>query len=100
MNLPPELHKALLDTQLITRYEITEDVFYTLERYVNDKIPTGGFLEAVLSNDLKEACMRADDVNQKIIFNIVKYIYNELPAICWGSPQRVNRWLSNSDEDY
>lgn len=52
----------------------------------------GGFLAAVLENDLAGAAARADHINIKIIPDIVKYIYNELPADCWGSPEAVKGW--------
>ena len=38
-------------------------------RYVEDGIEPGGFLEAVLCNDLKGAVMRADAINKARLFN-------------------------------
>lgn len=64
----------------------------SLDRYVNDGIPTGGFLQAVLENNLFEAFGRADADNQRNIKDIVSYIYNEIPAGCWGSKERVENW--------
>lgn len=72
-----------------------EDIKATLNRYVKDKIPTGGFLEAVLSNDLVGAVSRADSDNLQRIPEIVKYIYNNLPSGCWGDSETVTKWLSN-----
>ena len=74
--------------------EISEDVQGSLVRYRDQGIPTGGFLEAVLSNDLKEACGRADMHNRRVIFEIVSWCYNEMPAVAWGSPERVKAWLA------
>ena len=71
-----------------------EDIKASLDRYVNDKIPTGGFLEAVLSNNLVEAVGRADSNNIQRIPEIVKYIYNNLPSNCWGDKETVTKWLS------
>lgn len=65
----------------------------SLERYVNFKIKPGGFLTAVLENDLKEAFARADHINRYRMFEIVSYCYNEIPANCWGSKKAVNDWL-------
>lgn len=70
----------------------------TLKLYVEDRCPTGGFLRAVLSNDLTEACARADQRNQRQLHEIVTYIYNNLPMICWGSPEKVNAWLAKKEE--
>jgi len=79
---------------MMLNYDFVSDtVKESLARYVKHRIPTGGFLQAVLENNLKEACGRADDQNQATLFHIVSYIYNELPFNCWGSPERVRQWL-------
>lgn len=65
----------------------------SLARYVEQRIPCGGFLTAILSNDLKESFARADDQNINLIKEYVIYCYNEIPSICWGSPERVEAWL-------
>jgi len=64
-----------------------------ITEYVEDHIPPSGFLRAVLQNDLTEACSRADSVNIRILGAYVAYLYNEVPAICWGSPAKVAAWL-------
>jgi len=70
----------------------------SIDRYVQYGIPTGGFLRAVLANDLKEACGRADVYNQVALPCIVAYLYNECPATCWGSYDRVDLWLEKHEE--
>ena len=70
-----------------------QDIIETLERYATHRIPTGGFLHAVLENDLKAACERADNINRGRLFEIVSYCYNNLPAVSWGSPEKVQKWL-------
>ncbi len=67
----------------------------SLKRYVKQRIPTGGFLRAVLENDLFRAIDRADDDNRRDIHEICMYIYNEIPLTCWGSPEKVEQWLQN-----
>lgn len=62
-------------------------------RYVEYGILPGDFLIAVLSNDLKEACARADDDNRNRLFDIVSWFYNEAPSPCWGSPEKVRVWV-------
>lgn len=84
-------------SQNLNQDEHMKGIIATLRRYVDDKIPTGGFLQSVLSNDLTEACVRADDINRYILFDIVKYIYNNLPMNCWGSPEKVQRWLEKEE---
>jgi len=69
-----------------------------LDAYVKDGIPTGGFLRAVLSNDLKEAFGRADIENRTHMFEIVNYVYNDVPVRCQGSWKIVNAWLKMHEE--
>ncbi len=64
-----------------------------IDRYVNHGIPTGDFLRAVLENNLMEAIGRADDDNIKIIHNICRYVYNEIPMICHGNIEKVQKWI-------
>ncbi len=57
------------------------------------RVPTGDFLRAVLSNDLREAIGRADDGNLDALIHIVAYCYNDIPGHCWGTPEAVEGWL-------
>ena len=62
-------------------------------RYINERIPTGGFLRAVLENDLRTAVALADPINLGALRNIVAYAYEEIPAVAWGSRTAVAAWL-------
>lgn len=64
-------------------------------RYIGHGIPPGNFLTAVLSNDLKEACGRADDENKFALYRYVQFLYCDAPAGCWGSPERVEEWIKD-----
>lgn len=75
------------------KMRMPDDTKASLDRYVKEKIPTGGFLYAVLTNDLFEAVGRADIQNRHALFEICRYIYNELPLGCWGSVEKVSNWL-------
>lgn len=68
-----------------------------LDRYIGPRIPTGDFLYNVLTNNLYGACMTADKDNLKIIPTIIKYLYNEAPASCWGSEENVKIWLAREE---
>ncbi len=63
-----------------------------MDRWVKFGIRPGEFLSAVLSNNLREAFGRADDINQARMFDIVQYCYNEIPSPCWGSPEAMRTW--------
>lgn len=72
---------------------IPELTLSVLWRYVKSGIPTGSFLEAVLSNNLKHAVMTADAYNTVALVAIVAYIYNFVPSPCWGSPEKYQAWI-------
>ena len=75
---------------------IPHETIASLERYVKYHIPTGGFLKAVLTNDLMEAIHRADSFNLAALVDIVKYLYNDFPGNCWGSPEKYKEWTDRS----
>jgi hypothetical protein len=64
-----------------------------LDSYATDRAATGGFLRAVLENDLMRAMSRADLESRAALHDICVYVYNELPSGCWGDPETVRRWL-------
>lgn len=64
--------------------------------YVVHHTETGSFLDAVLANDLKEACGRADVYNRFALFQIVDWLYNHADSNCWGSRRKVDDWLANA----
>ena len=70
-----------------------------LARYIFDQCPTGGFLKAVLSNDLKEAYARADAGSERSMGAIVRVLYNHTPLACQGSPEIVQAWLAAKVDD-
>ncbi len=66
-----------------------------IRAYVEDRRPIGHFLTALLSNDLKNAALRADDANRAALADWVGFIYEYAPSNCWGSPEIVAAWLAN-----
>ena len=71
--------------------------YHTLESlklYISDGIPPGGFLTAVLENDLMGAFGRADSQNAAALFDICAYIHNCVPYRAHGSPERVRAWIT------
>lgn len=67
-----------------------------LDRYAKHRVPTGGFLRAVLEDKLFEAFNRADGENTRAMKEIVMYVWNDMPADCWGSKEKVDAWLKGS----
>lgn len=73
---------------------IRENTKAALERWVKHGIIPGDFLTAVIENDLMKAMGRADSYNRATIFQICSYLYNEAPATCYGSPEKVKAYAS------
>lgn len=64
-----------------------------MRRYVFDRIRTGSFLNAVLSNDLRTAVRRADPFNKHRLVGIIEFCENVLPPNAWGSEKHVDGWV-------
>lgn len=69
-------------------------VFAGLDRYTSRGVPTGDFLQAVISNDLKLAMRYADPWSMRALPAIVGWLYNEAPGNCWGSPKAYKEWTT------
>lgn len=76
---------------------LPEDTKDSIDRYVRQGVAPGGFLEAVIENDLKGACGAADETNLPALPAIVAYFYNECPARCWGAKGAMVKWLAHMD---
>ena len=74
---------------------IPERMHGGLTRWIEQGIPPGDFLQAVIKNDLAEACRRADDENQHLLFDYIKYFYNHAPPQCWGSEKNFKAWVES-----
>ena len=74
-------------------YDVPEHTMEALMRYVNDGIEPGGFLTAVLENDLVGAISRADILNTVHLKDIVMQVYWEIPSSAWGSAEKVKEWI-------
>ena len=67
---------------------------HQIDDYVKNHMPPGDFVKSVLSNNLIEAMMRADDINLHSLRDITLYVYNDIPSTCWGTPEKVEEWLN------
>ena len=80
-------------------FYIPEHMMGGIERYVNQGIPPGDFLRAVICNDLSGAVGRADDENIRNLPAYVAYFYNEAPGTCWGSIAKMVAWMERFAND-
>lgn len=71
-----------------------QDVIDALDAYAQRRQHPGGFLVAVLENDLRDAVGRADAASLAALPACVGYLYNRMPSGCHGSPAKVQAWLA------
>lgn len=74
--------------------DIPEHMHDALVAYIVQRVPPGGFLTAVLENNLMNAFGRADNENRRALFAYTKFLYNHAAISCYGSPEKVNAWLN------
>lgn len=72
---------------------VPEQLHEGLVRYLVHRVPPGSFLLAVLTNDLTRAIARGNDVCLAGLPALVRFLYHDAPAHCWGTPARVAKWL-------
>lgn len=73
---------------------IPEHTRNALLRYARNHIKAGGFIEALVSNDLMNAVGRADSVHKPIIGECVLWLMNQAPSGCFGSAAKYDEWIS------
>ena len=75
----------------------SEDIRKSLDAYVQQRRPLGGFLQAVIENNFMEAVGRADSRNVEQLVAIASYVYHDMPSTCHGSPARYAAWLKGPE---
>ena len=74
---------------------IPEHMHDAVRLYVERGVAGGSFLTAVLSNKFVDAYNRADDANTAAMRGWAELLYWHLPSGCWGSPEKVEAWISH-----
>ena len=97
MTFDIEEFRGSLDTPTLSDSRKYRDapvhILDSINAYVKDRQRPGGFLTAVLENNLTGALRTADGASRRGLDDIILYIWNEVPTTCWGSPARVTAWL-------
>lgn len=75
-------------------YYIPDHMGEGIDRYVNEGIIPGNFLQAIICNSLFLAFALADDENFHNVAAYVDYFYNNTPAICHGSKEKMEAWAA------
>ncbi len=74
--------------------QVPEHLREGLVAYVTDHRYPGGFLEAVLTNDLRKSVDRGDEKSLAGLKYVVMWLFNRAPSGCWGSQEKMGDWLS------
>lgn len=74
-------------------YLIPSHMHEAIRLYVLHRVPVGGFLQALLSNDLIGAATRADLENSLALYNWARFLVNHCPTDCFGSPEAYETWI-------
>jgi len=69
----------------------------SLENYLMHGYQPGGFLTAVLANDLFMAVGRADHSNRHNLPRIVQEIQHKMTPVAYGSYAAVKEWCRDAD---
>lgn len=75
-------------------WRIPAHMVEVLMDYIEQGVPTGGFLESILENDFVSAAGRADDDNLRALPAYAAFLATIAPDACWGSPAKVAAWLA------
>jgi hypothetical protein len=75
-------------------YEELEPALRTgIVYYVTRGYEVGGFLTAVLENNLSAAVATADERSLAQLKHLMLFLWNEMPANCFGSKEKVKAWV-------
>lgn len=77
---------------------IKQSTIESINDYVLHGYEPGGFVTAVLANDLMAALGRADMENRLTIWAVCNYIYNEIGSNLHGSYEAVKKHLDDVHE--
>jgi hypothetical protein len=74
-------------------YNVPDHTQTALTDYIERGIPVGGFLHAVLSNNLFDAVNKADSQNLPVLKDLTNWVSTQAPTGSWGAEALVLRWI-------
>jgi len=77
---------------------IPRRILQSLNQYIHRRLEPGGFLKAVLMNDLSGALSHADPDCLQSLKTLHHHLYWHAPSECWGNAKRVQEWLKGGPE--
>lgn len=75
-----------------------EHIQYSIKLFVDHGCRPGGFLTAVLSNDLFGAINNADDDSVENLPHVVAFIHQTVRSDCYGTKEKVLAWRGTERE--
>lgn len=94
MATQPEKNAQIAEMIEGGRYLVPPHMWDAVTGYFLHRYQPGGFLTALLSNDLMAAIGKADDENCRAIHRWCQFLYNYAPSGSYGSPDAVRAWLT------
>ena len=74
--------------------EIPPHMRESVELYVNHGVPPGHFLTGLICKDIQMMMDHADHTNVWLIPLYYGWFYNEAPSWCWGSIDKMSKWMT------
>lgn len=74
-------------------HHIPEHMIGGVKRYVLRGIPPGSGMRYLLENDFMAAHGNLDDDNRAALSGWCLFLYNYVPSLCQGSPDKVQAWI-------
>jgi len=70
-----------------------------MQLYIEQGIPPGSFLTAVICDRLVEAFNRADEWSAAGLRDVALFMYDQAPEPCWGSEAKMDAWIQNRGQE-
>jgi hypothetical protein len=83
--------------EALAESEVPHHLRAGLVRYFSDGILPGGFLQAVLCNNLLLAVGRGDPASLEGLVRLVQFLTEHAPWLAWGSRTQVLNWTTTPD---
>ena len=83
---------------LVFNEYVPEHTQHALENYIIHGLQPGGFVTAVLCNNLIKAASSCDHLNQQYLSDIAKWVFHAAPIGCWGDERTIARWVADTDQ--
>jgi hypothetical protein len=80
------------------KMKIPDAVKASIDEWVICGRSPGHFVQAVLRSDLFGAFRHGDAESLAALYEIVNYVYNRIPAPCWGSQEKMENWSNQGGQ--